>query len=219
MNEVLIILAAYGGLILFAIGFAEQSGLPFPGAPFLVGAGALAASGTFSVLSAVGWSSFGCMAADILWFYLGERGKLRILRVFPHLVSVQSRLYHATLSGSILHGVRMLVAAKFLPLGNMIPMHAGAMEVGMVRFLLVDGLSALFYSALYVGLGFAFHDQLEQVLLTLQKLGGISLILVLGAAGLFLIVRSSRSRGSPMGPVQPTGESQVTGENSNSQQT
>lgn len=209
--------AAYGGLILFAIAFAEQSGLPFPGAPFLVGAGALAARGQFSVLSAVGWTSFGCVAADLIWFYLGERGKLRILRVFPHLFSVQSRLYRATLSGSILHGVRMLVAAKFLPLGNMIPLHAGAMEVGMVRFLLVDGLSAVFYSALYVGLGFAFHDQLEQVLLTLQKLGGISLILVLGAAGLFLIIRSSRASGSRLGTPQPAGGSPLTGESPKSQ--
>ena len=59
MNQIAQFLISHGGLILFAIGFAEQSGLPFPGAPWLMAAGALSASGKLSLLAAIGWAAAG----------------------------------------------------------------------------------------------------------------------------------------------------------------
>ena len=196
MNGISDFLSAYGGLFLFVIGFAEQSGLPFPGAPWLVAAGALSAADHFPLISVVVWSASGSLAADAIWFYLGQCGKARVFRMFPHLVAVQSRLYRATLSDSVLHGVRMLVAAKFLPLGNVIPLHAGAMEVGLVRFLMVDGLSSIIYVSLFLCLGYAFHDQLEQALLFTRRLGRASLAVGLLAVGVLLVVKTIRSRRS-----------------------
>ena len=178
---------AYGGLFLFGIAFAEQSGLPFPGAPWLLAAGALAASGKFSLVAAVCWAAAGCLAADAIWFHLGHRGKSRVFRVFPHLHAVRSRLQRATLTGSILHGARMLTAAKFLPFGTVIPLHAGALEVSSLRFLLVDAFTSVFYAAVYACLGFAFNKQLEQVVAFVRKLGAVSLLLIVVLAGTFVV--------------------------------
>ena len=178
---------SYGGLFLFVIAFAEQSGLPFPGAPWLLAAGALAASGKFSLVAAVCWAAAGCLAADAIWFHLGHRGKSRVFRVFPHLHAVRSRLQRATLTGSILHGARMLTVAKFLPFGTVIPLHAGALEVSSLRFLLVDAFTSVFYAAVYAGLGFAFNKQLEQVVAFLRKLGAVSLLLIVLLAGTYVV--------------------------------
>jgi membrane protein DedA with SNARE-associated domain len=187
MNQITQFLISYGGLFLFVAGFMEQSGLPFPGGFCILAAGALAASGKYSLLAAVCWAAVGCVAADAIWFHLGHCGKSRVFRVFPHLHAVQSRLRQATLTGSILHGTRMLTAAKFLPFGSVVPLHAGALEVGSLRFLLVDAFTSVFYAAVYAFLGFAFHKQLEQVMAFLRKLGAVSLLLIVVLAGTYVV--------------------------------
>jgi membrane protein DedA with SNARE-associated domain len=179
MNQITEFLISHGGLFLFVIGFAEQNGLPLPGAPWLLAAGALSASGKFSLFAAIGWTAAGSMAADVIWFFLGHRGKARVFRVFPYLQSVQVRLARATLAKSLLHGMRMLTLSKFLPVGNgVISMHAGALEVSRLRFLVVDAFASVIYASVYAPLGFAFHSQLEQVVAVLQKLGTVSLVLI-----------------------------------------
>jgi membrane protein DedA with SNARE-associated domain len=187
MNQITQLLISYGGLFLFVAGFMEQSGLPFPGGLCILAAGALAASGKYSLIAAVWWGAAGCVAADAIWFHLGHRGKSSVFRVFPHLHGVQSRLRQATLTGSILHGARMLTAAKFLPFGSVIPLHAGAMEVGSLRFLLVDAFASVVYAAVYAALGFAFHKQLEQVVAFVRKLGAVSLLLIVVLAGGYVV--------------------------------
>ena len=187
MSQITQFLISYGGLFLFVVGFAEQSGLPIPGAPWLLAAGALAASGKFSLIAAIGWTAGGCVAADAIWFFLGHRAKARVFRLFPHLQAVQVRFDRATLAKLILHGTRMLTMAKFVPFGNIIPMHAGALEVGRLRFLLVDAFTSVVYAAVYAALGFAFHKQLEQVVAFLQKLGAVSLLLMVVLAGSYVV--------------------------------
>jgi membrane protein DedA with SNARE-associated domain len=200
MNQITQFLISHGGLILFAIGFAEQSGLPLPGAPWLMAAGALAASGKFSLFGAIGWAAAGCVVADAIWFFLGHRGKARVFRVFPHLHSVQARLERATLAKTVLHGTRMLTVAKFLPFGPVIPMHAGAMEVGRLRFLLVDAFTSVVYAAVYAALGFAFHNQLEQVVAFLHKLGTVSLLLIVALGAAYIVYAYHKHRAAQQSP-------------------
>lgn len=188
MNQILQFLIAHGGLILFAVGFAEQNGLPLPGAPWLLAAGALSASGKFSLLAAIGWAAAGSVAADTIWFLLGHRGKERVLKVFPYLQSVQVRLSRATLARTVLHGMRMLTMSKFLPVGNsVVAMQAGALEVDRLRFLVTDAFASVIYASVFVSLGFTFHNQLEQVAAVLQELGTVSLILIVVVASAYTV--------------------------------
>lgn len=190
MNQITQFLVSYGGLFLFVVGFGEQCGLPLPGAPWLLAAGALSASGKFSLLAAIGWTAAGSMVADAIWFFLGHRGKVRVFRLFPHLQSVQVRLARATLAKTILDGLRMLTLAKFMPVGNsVVAMHAGALDVSRLRFLIVDSLASVVYASVYASLGFAFHNQLEQVLAVLQRLGTVSLVLIVVLVGTYFAHR------------------------------
>jgi membrane protein DedA with SNARE-associated domain len=204
INEITQFVIRYGGLILFLVGFGEQSGLPFPGGLFLVAAGALAASGQFSLLAAIGWATAGCVVADAIWFFLGHRDRARVFHVFPHLQAVQVKLERARFAKTILHGSRMLTVAKFVPLGNLIPMHAGAMEVNRLRFLVVDAFSAAVYAAVYAALGFAFHDQIEQVVAFLNKLGTVSVVLIALLAGGYIVYAMRQHRREKTAPEPVT---------------
>lgn len=203
MNEIARILVSYGGLLLFVAGFAEQCGLPFPGAPWCIAAGALSACGKFNLIAAIGWSAAGCVAADAIWYFLGHRAKARVFRLFPHLCAVQVRFDRATLAKLILHGTRMLTVAKFVPFGNFISLHAGALGISLCRFLAVDAFTSVVYAAVYAALGFAFHKQLEQVVAFVQKLGVVSLSLIAILAGIGVIhwlVERHRKKEARPGP-------------------
>lgn len=213
MSRITQFLISYGGLLLFVIGFAEQNGLPLPGAPWLLAAGALSASGKFSLFAAIGWTAAGSIVADAIWFFLGHRGRARVFRVFPHLKSVQVRLARATLAKAILHGVRMLTLAKFLPVGNsVVAMHAGALEVSRLRFLLADAFASVVYASVYASLGYAFHNQLEQVVAVLQKLGTVSLVLIAVLAVAYVVhwfVKHHRKKEPPTHPETSKAERRI----------
>src|SRR5215472_8456601 len=82
MSDVTQFLMGHSGLVLFAIMFVEQAGLPLPSAPWLLAAGALSANGGLSLPLAIGVTTVAAIIADALWFYVGRRGGQRILRLF-----------------------------------------------------------------------------------------------------------------------------------------
>ena len=79
MNEITSLLLKHAGSVLFLATLVEQIGLPLPAVPWLVGAGALAASGKLNPWMAIGVTFLACMIADSLWFCLGRRRGHRVL--------------------------------------------------------------------------------------------------------------------------------------------
>jgi membrane protein DedA with SNARE-associated domain len=186
MSQMTQFLISHGGLFLFLIVVADQSGLPFPAVPWLLAAGALAAGGKPSLLGAICWAALGCLGADMIWFHVGQRGKRRIFRVFPDLESRKRALPRKLHTRSILRGVRVLTTAKFLPFGTVVPLRAGALEVGLLRFFLIDAFSSVVYATVYVVSGFIFHGQLERAVALMRQLGVVGLLLLLAALGAYL---------------------------------
>jgi membrane protein DedA with SNARE-associated domain len=186
MSQISEFLLSHGGLVLFLIIFAEQSGLPLPGAPWLLAAGALAATGRLSLLTVILWATIGSLAADTFWFYAGHRGKARLFRLFPHWHSIWDVVARKTHASLIVRGIQMLTAAKFLPIGILVPLRAGALDADPVRFLLVDGVCSLFYASFYALPGFFVHDQLERLVAFFQRLGVFAFLLLLIFVGGYL---------------------------------
>jgi membrane protein DedA with SNARE-associated domain len=197
-------LVLHGALVLFLIAFAEQSGLPFPGAPWLLVAGALAAAGRINLFTAILWATSGSLAAATLWFYAGNRSKARLFRLFPHWRSIWDVVARKTHASLIIRGLQMLTAAKFVPIGMLVPLRAGALDADPVRFLLVDAACSLFYAAFYILPGFFLHDQVEQVMAFFNRLGVFTFpLILLLLSGCFIYEFVKRRRGRTVSRALP----------------
>ena len=76
-------------------------------------------------------------------------------------------------------GANALLIAKFLPGLNSIgqPL-AGALGMSRLRFVIFDVLGAMLWVGLYVGLGYAFNDQLAEVAVLAERLGGWAVAII-----------------------------------------
>lgn len=180
MNDITQFLTGFGGLALFVVVFADQVGLPVPAPPWLLAAGALVAGGNLNFALAIGMVVLGTLLADLLWFWLGrKRGEQVLHRLSRWALFRNFSMAHAR-AAMARHGLWTLTVAKFLP-GTVMPSLAGALGMSARRFLLFDGLAALFYGSCYVTTGFAFHNQVQEALVWLQRVGHgvVGLVLVL----------------------------------------
>jgi len=163
-------LTDFGGLAVFAVVFADQVGLPVPAPPVLLAAGALVADGKLDPALAVGMIALAAVLADSIWFCLGRQGSEWVLHLLSRwLLSHNTSKAHAD-AVVARYGLWALAVAKFLP-GTVMPSLAGALGMSPRRFLLFDGLTALFYGGCYVIAGSIFHNQIRQVMVWFDRVG------------------------------------------------
>jgi membrane protein DedA with SNARE-associated domain len=55
-------------MLLFAVVFVEQLGVPLPSSPWRLAAGALGATGRLNLSAAVAAATAGSVLADVIWF-------------------------------------------------------------------------------------------------------------------------------------------------------
>jgi len=203
MNELTQFLTSHGGPVLFAIVLAEQAGLPLPSAPWLLAAGALSAAGKLNPVLALAMTALACVVADSIWFYVGRRGGQRVLRLFCRLSLAPNTCVGRTKGLFARHGLQALVAAKFIPgLGAVMPPLAGALGVRTGRFLLLDGLGSLFYGSFYITAGSLFHNQLQDIVATLNQLGFSALLLALVLVPGYIVFKYVRRRRPLIGRIE-----------------
>jgi membrane protein DedA with SNARE-associated domain/rhodanese-related sulfurtransferase len=187
MNETLEFLARHGAAVLFAAVFLEQIGVPLPAAPWLLAGGTLAAMGKLHGLGALVAATFGSVAADCIWFYLGRYRGHRVLNFLCRISLEPDSCVRRTQDVFTRYGMRGVIAAKFIPgLSTLAPPLAGISGVGAPRFFFFDGLGSLLYAGSFILIGVVFSRQLEQVLAALESLGSGALALLVGLAVLYL---------------------------------
>jgi membrane protein DedA with SNARE-associated domain len=195
MNEMSQFLTSYGGPILFLVVFVEEAGLPLPAAPWLLAAGALSAIGKLSPIMVIGVIVLAATLADSIWFYIGRRAGQRVLRLFCRLSLSRNTCVGSSKDLFARHGFQAILAAKFLPgLGTVMPPLAGALGMSPARFVLFDGIGSLIYGTSYVAAGFLFHNQLNQALAVLSRLGFSALLLLTGLIAAYITFKYVRRR-------------------------
>lgn len=182
MNGVIEFLFRYGYVLLFGWVLAEQLGLPLPSAPMLLAAGALAGTSRMNLALALALPIIAAVVSDILWYELGRRRGVKLLSWLCWISLEPDSCVHKTQSHFERRGEWALVVAKFIPgLNAMAPPLAGASRMPWPRFAFFDGLGALLWVSVYIGVGYIFSSQIERAASRLVLLGrGLFALFVFG---------------------------------------
>ena len=188
-----VFIRTYGYPALFGVMVIEQFVPPMPGEPVLLGAGALAGTGHLRLWIVAALALAGTVVADLVWYEIGRRGGQRVLKWMCRLSIEPDTCVRSGEDAFSRWGANALLIAKFLPGLNSIgqPL-AGALRMSRPRFVIFDVLGAVLWVGLYVGLGYAFKDQLAEVAALGERLGGWAIAIIAGAFGLYLGVKVTR---------------------------
>ena len=181
MHQIIEFLTRYGVSLLMAVVFLEQIGAPLPATPMLLAMGALIGMGTYFFPTVAALSVLAAVAADSIWYSIGRAKGYKVLKglcrvsLEPDSCVSNTRYWFRRL------GAWALVVAKFFPgLNTVSPPMAGLTRMPAWKFLAADGLGSAIWVGTFLGLGAAFHAQLEKVEDAMRRLGG-SVGLVIGA--------------------------------------
>lgn len=189
-HAIIALIAQYGLLLVFLNVLVEQAGVPVPAVPTLVVAGALAASAQLSLAGVLLVTLLACLLSDLMWYWAGRRFGAGVMRVLcrislaPDTCVRRSERHFQRWRGQV------LLVAKFVPgLSTVAPPMIGAMGLPVSRFVLLDGLGSLLWAGVAVGLGYAFHSQIDQVLAALANAGTFAFEGVFGLFVLYIVAK------------------------------
>ena len=171
MNEANAFVSQYGEILVFAVVFAEQIGLPLPAVPILLAAvlgrwRKNRSHGSYRPLRhrLRGRRSIGNE--------LGRRRGRRALNLLCRVSLEPDSCVRRTENFFTRHGVRSLVLAKFIPgLSTLAPALAGLFRINMQRFLLYNGLGAVLWTLAFIIPGYLLSDQIERLAEVAERLG------------------------------------------------
>jgi membrane protein DedA with SNARE-associated domain/rhodanese-related sulfurtransferase len=181
--------------IVFAVVLIDQLGIPIPAVPVLVAAGTLAAAGRASAAALFAAAVLACVLADGLWFAIGRRYGMRVLKTLCRIAVEPDSCVSETQGRFERWGVNSLIIAKFIPgLAIIAPPLAGAMRIGWLRFASLSLAGAALWAAVGLGAGMAFKSQLEQLASRLVRIGGLAIAAVAVAFAFYLIYKWQHRR-------------------------
>jgi membrane protein DedA with SNARE-associated domain len=187
MDPITATLLEHGYAVLFAFVLLDQIGLPMPALPVLIAAGGLAGAGRLDPALTVGVVALAAILGDWVWYELGRRYGLGIVRVLCRIAIEPDSCVRSTQGIFARHGPRSLLVAKWIPgLQTVAPPLAGAAKMQRLPFFAYAAVGALLWSAVPVAAGYALRDQLGVVGSMLEDLGGLAVVLC--GAGLALYV-------------------------------
>ena len=182
MNELLQFVVRHGYTLVFAWVFIEQAGLPVPSAPLLLAAGALSGAHGMNLWLAITFAVLASVASDSIWYELGRRKGVRVLRLLCRISLEPDSCVRRTQVRFGKRGARVLLIAKFIPgLNAMAAPLAGIIRMGWRRFVLFDALGALLWSGAFMITGYVFSGELERIAGRAAYLGEWLLVLILAA--------------------------------------
>jgi membrane protein DedA with SNARE-associated domain/rhodanese-related sulfurtransferase len=188
MDQILDNLARHGALILFAIIFVEQMGLPVPGVPFLMAAGVLAGAGKMNIVTLLAVTTVASLLADTVWFYLGRKRGTKILKLLCRISLEPDSCVRRTEDVFTKYGMKAVLGGKFVPgVGIVAPPLAGVFGVSLPRFLVYDGIASLLYTGCFLLIGFFFSNQLAPVLEALGRMGRWAAVVILLSLAIYIL--------------------------------
>jgi membrane protein DedA with SNARE-associated domain len=188
MHALLEFLLHHGYLVVFVWVFAEQAGLPVPSSPILLAAGALAGTHHLKLAVCLLLAVLASVVSDTLWYQLGHRKGIKVLQWLCRISLEPDSCVRRTELLFEQQGARSLLIAKFVPgLSAVATPLAGIFHMRLRRFLLFDVLGAILWAGTFLGVGYLFADQIEDVAAHASTLGSGLLVLVVAVLAAYIL--------------------------------
>ncbi len=172
MTAIIELLVRHSYLLLVTWVLVEQLGLPLPSAPLLLAAGALAGTHRMNLELAIAVPILTVMICDFFWYQLGRFKGMKVLQFLCRVSLEPDSCVRRTQVRFERNGPWELVVARFVPGMNAVAIPlAGIIRMPLLRFALFDGLGATLWAVGYIGTGYVFSDELEDVAAHLKFLG------------------------------------------------
>ena len=197
MDELGTLFEQYGLLLVFGAVLLEQIGPPLPSGPLLMVAGALANEGRVAALAIAGvaWVA-GMLGKVVLYVVGGHYGRQTMGALCRFAVTPNSSIARADRHFERWGGA-LLLFAEFIPgLRTLAPSLAGAEKLSPTSFLLYSALGAAAWTALYLGIGIVFRNQIGRVLVLVERSGKVAIVVIAAAIAVYFLVRWWRRRRS-----------------------
>lgn len=189
MQHFAALISEFGLLAVFLNVLLEQGGVPLPSWPLLIVAGALTISGT-GIVPTVLAAAAASVVADAGWYIAGRQWGRKVLATLCRISLSPDSCVQQTESVFGRIGPRALLFVKFLPgLGMVTVAMAGITGLTLPVFFVLDALGGLAFVAFPVLLGRIFHDAVDSILITLERLGTYGGVLLIGLIALYIAIR------------------------------
>ncbi len=189
-ETILTYLVTYGTPILFAPAYFGSLGIPFPITLVIIAAGAFTRQGILDWRLAIPACLAGAVLADNTEYLLGRYAGRWIERRCG-----QGMIWHSALATFNRQGGWAILLTRFW-LTNLAPfvnLIAGT-RYPYRRFLIFDATGELLWVLIYGGLGYIFGSQWELISQFASDFTGLSLGLVILAAGIYFLVRRRKKK-------------------------
>ena len=184
-HQLILAIGQYGLMIVVINVLLDQIGLPVPAVPTLVVAGALAADGQIPLPALFVGSVIACLVADCSWYLVGQKYGIRVLKTLCRISLEPDSCVSQTQTRFERWGINSLVIAKFIPgLAIIAPPLAGAMRIGLLRFIFLSTGAAVLWVGSGLVAGMLFKSQIARLLQHLDDIGsaaGAGVVVLLAA--------------------------------------
>jgi membrane protein DedA with SNARE-associated domain len=187
MHGIIPFLLRHGYWVLFVNVLTEQAGLPIPAVPVLLGMGALAGLGNFSLAAALGLAIFASLVSDLIWYRLGRVRGHSILNLLCRISLEPDSCISNTKTRFRKLGALALLFAKFVPgLNTAAAPMAGLSRMPLLKFLAADVAGATAWSGTFLTIGYLFRNQLEEAAQQAGLMGSWLLLVLVSLLAIYL---------------------------------
>ena len=156
MDSILQFDVTHAYLVVFAAVLLDVIALPLLALPILVMAGGLAATGKVSLLFIIGFATVAAAAGDSLWYSLGRYGSPQLMGSLETTGGKRQEYLVRSIRFIQIYGAGFLVISKFVPgIASLACPAAGIVNMSVSRFLLMNGLSRVFWASSVTWLGYS----------------------------------------------------------------